>query len=322
MSNFKVNSLVKQVEHLGIEARSILSNHILETPLIRATGLDKFVGCKVYLKLENMQLTGSFKVRGALFKSKRLIDKGVKGVVTASSGNHAIGLAYASKLLGLDSVIVMPATANKFKISRVREMGANIVLHGRVLDEAHERALDIANKLSYTYIHTYDDPEVIAGQSTVMIEIIEKIERPGSVVAPIGGGGLISGLAVFAKKRGVSIIGVQTENAPSMYMWVKEKRIPLEIKPTIADGVYVRRPGDYTRIIVEELVDDIVLVSEKDITEAMKILMNELKIIVEGAAALPLAALMNGSIKNVKEPVILVITGGNIDRNSLIKILR
>lgn len=313
--------LAGEIERLGSEAFSVLSRYLIETPLIRAPELDAYIGCRVHLKLENMQLTGSFKIRGALFKTHRLFEKGCRGVVTASSGNHAIGVAYASKLLGLDALIVMPSSASKFKINKVREYGANIVLHGKFLDEAHAKALEIADKLKYSYVHTYDDIEVIAGQSTIMIEILEIIDNPGTVIAPIGGGGLISGLSVYAKKRGARVIGVQAENAPSMYMWFKEKRIPETIKPTIADGVYVRKPGDLTKSIVEEFVDDIVLVNEDYIVEAMKIMMSKLKIIVEGAAALPLAALLSGDVKDVKEPVILIVTGGNIDLDVLMRII-
>lgn len=317
-----IREAVDSIEKHSLDAYNVLSEFTIETPLLESRCLSTVSGCRVYLKLENLQLTGSFKVRGATYKTYRFWKQGYSGVVTASSGNHAVGVAFASRVFGVESVVVMPLNASRVKVEKARGYGSTVVLHGEVYDEAHVKAVEVALKMNYGYVHTYDDPEVIAGNSTVMYEVFNRLSNAGTVIAPIGGGGLISGLSVVAKRRGVKVIGVQTKKAPSMYTWFKEKRLPEKIEPTLADGVYVKKPGELTRLIVEEFVDDIYLVDEDEIVEAVGFIFKQHNMVVEGAGALPVALLLSGRARGLKEPVVAVITGGNIGYESLFNILR
>ncbi len=319
-----IDSIIEEIYKHSIEAREVLKTHIHETPLITNYTLNNIVGRTVYLKLENMQKTGAFKVRGALYKIHRLLGREkVKGVVAASSGNHAQGVAYAAKCYGIEAYIVMPKTASATKVNATRGYGANVVLHGSYYDEAYEKALEIMREKKYPFIHPYDDPDIIAGQATIAHEILEHVPKPAYVIAPIGGGGLISGLAIAVKKKypDARVIGVEPRNSPSMYMLVKQGVKEVEVKPSIADAVVVKKPGDLTSKIIEKLVDDIVLVDEEDISHAIAFLLERGKIVVEGAGALPVAALLSGKIEPRDEPVIAVISGGNIDSTLLSRII-
>jgi len=317
-------NLVSEIYELSVKAREILTNHAHETPIVSSYTLDSIVGRRVYLKLENMQKTGAFKVRGALFKIYELISRmRVRGVVAASSGNHAQGVAYAASRLGVEAVVVMPRTASATKVNATRSYGARVILYGDYYDEAYAKALEIAGETGYPFIHPYDDPYVIAGQATIAHEILDKIPEPAYIIAPIGGGGLISGLAVAAKKRfpRANVIGVEPVNAPSMYMRIKHGAVETVVKPSIADAVVVKRPGVITSRIVEELVDDIVLVDEEDISHAIAFLLERAKIVAEGAGALPVAALLSGKLAVESEPVVAVISGGNIDPALLSRVI-
>lgn len=325
ITNQDIHRIMEEIYRRSLEARKILEPHIHKTPLITNYTLNNIVGSPIYLKLENMQKTGAFKVRGALYKIHRLLSKEkVKGVVAASSGNHAQGVAYAAKCYGIQSYIVMPITASATKVNATQGYGANIILYGNYYDEAYEKALEIMKEKNYPFIHPYDDPDIIAGQATIVHEILEQLPKPPAyIIAPIGGGGLISGIAIAIKKKfpETQVIGVEPKNAPSMYMLVKKNIREIDVKPSIADAVVVKKPGDLTSKIIRELVDDIVLVGEEAISHAIAFLLERGKIVVEGAGALPVAALLSGKIQPRKEPVVAIISGGNIDSTLLSRII-
>lgn len=268
---------IESIYKLSLEAREAIQEFIHKTPLVYNYTISNIVGYDTYLKLENMQKTGSFKVRGAVFRTYTLIKeyegRGEKlpGVVAASSGNHAQGVAYAAKVFGIPAIIVMPKTASSTKINATKSYGAKVVLHGEIYDEAYEKAMEISREKGYVFIHPYDDPYIIAGQATIGHEIIDELKKPGVVLVPIGGGGLISGIAVAVKKRSPStkIIGVQPVNASAMLHLIQGRIEGYRPKPSIADGVVVKKPGDLTSRIVRELVDDIVVVDEEDISYAI-----------------------------------------------------
>ncbi len=329
MSFGDVDKLIDKIYDYSLEAREIISRHAHKTPLITSYTLSSIVGRNVYLKLENLQKTGSFKVRGAIYKIYKIIEEArsrgeeVKGVVAASSGNHAQGVAYAARVFGLKAVIVMPKTTSATKVNATRSYGAEVVLHGNIYDEAYEKAMEIAREKNYVFVHPYDDPHVIAGQATIGHEIMDELASPGCVLVPIGGGGLISGISIVVKKRkpDTKVIGIQPKNAPAMYRLLTRSLENYKPKPSIADGVVVKKPGQITSKIVEKLVDDIVLVDEEDISYAINFLLERAKIVAEGAGALPIAALLSGKYAPLKEPVVCVVSGGNIDPTLLSRII-
>ncbi|ABN69632.1 L-threonine ammonia-lyase [Staphylothermus marinus F1] len=323
------SSDIENIYKLSLEASEVIQEFIHKTPLVYNYTISNIVGCDTYLKLENMQKTGSFKVRGATFKIYMLIkeyeSRGEKlpGVVAASSGNHAQGVAYAAKVFGIPAIIVMPKTASSTKINATKSYGAEVVLHGEIYDEAYEKAIEISREKGYVFIHPYDDPYIIAGQATIGHEIIDELKKPVVVLVPIGGGGLISGIAVAVKKRSpnTKIIGVQPANASAMLHLIQGRIEGYRPKPSIADGVMVKKPGDLTSRIVRELVDDIVVVDEEDISYAINFLLERAKIVAEGAGALPIAALLSHRYSPIRGPVVAVISGGNIDPALLSRII-
>ncbi len=288
------------------------------------TSLSDIVGKNVYLKLENFQKTGAYKARGATFKVMKLLEeKSVEGVVAASSGNHAQGVAYAAMVNKIKAVIVMPETASPTKVMATKSYGAEVVLYGTIYDDAYLKALEIAEKRGYEFIHPFDDPVIIAGQGTIGIEILEQIPDVKEVLVPIGGGGLISGIAIAIKKRrpDVRIIGVEPVNAAAMKYYIEGRISEYKPQMSIADAVVVKKPGNYTSKIVKELVDEIILVDEEDISRAVFFLLERGKIIAEGAGALPVAALLSKKYVPRGEPVACVISGGNIDPTLLSRII-
>lgn len=323
------SSIIESIYQLSIEAREAIKQFVHKTPLVYNYTISSIAGCDAYLKLENMQKTGSFKVRGALFRIYKLVkeyeEKGEKlpGVVAASSGNHAQGVAYAAKIFGVPAIIVMPRTVSSTKINATKSYGAEVVLHGEIYDEAYEKAMEISREKGYAFIHPYDDPMVIAGQATIGHEIIDDLKQPAAVLVPIGGGGLVSGIAVAVKKRSpdTKIVGVQPANASAMLYLVQGRIEGYKPKPSIADGVVVKKPGDLTSRIVHELVDDIVVVDEEEISYAINFLLERAKIVAEGAGALPVAALLSGKYSPIRCPVVAVISGGNIDPALLSRII-
>jgi len=301
-----------------------IRGYVHHTPLVSMATLSEIVGKQVYLKLENLQKTGAYKARGATYKIRKLIEEGgVKGVVAASSGNHAQAVAYAARVNSIPAVIVMPETASATKVQATRSYGAEVILHGMIYDEAYRKALEIARERGYEFIHPFDDPDIITGQGTIGLEIREDLPGVREVLVPIGGGGLISGIAVALKtwKPDIRIIGVQPREAASMKMYLEGRLSEYIPRLSIADGVVVKKPGNITSRIVAELVDEIVVVDEEDISHAVFFLLERGKILAEGAGALTVAALLSRAYVPEEEPVVALISGGNIDPTLLSRII-
>ncbi len=300
------------------------AGNIIRTPLIRSGYLSEALGSAVYLKLECLQRTGSFKVRGALVALEHVKSGGVTGVVTASAGNHAQGVAYASRLLGLEATIVMPVYTPWVKVHRTRDYGAKVLLHGETYQEAEQEALRLSRDVGAPYVHAYDDPHVVAGQGTVGIEIIEDLNEVDVVVVPVGGGGLISGIAYAVKQKNpnVKVVGVQSEGAPSAYISLKEGRIvSLDNIDTIAEGISVKKIGRLTFEVMRTYVDDVVLVSDADIVHAMYVMLEHGKVVVEAAGAASVAALISRKVDVTGKKVVAVLSGGNVDPTMLVRVV-
>jgi threonine dehydratase len=282
-------------------------------------------GGEIYLKLECLQRTGSFKVRGAYYTiSKLKNDIKTQGCVTASAGNHAQGVAYASSSLGVQATIVMPEFSSSAKIQASLGYGAEIILYGRTYDEAVRRALEICEDRNSIFIHSFDDPRVIAGQGTIGLEMMKDMPDLDTIIVPIGGGGLIAGVAVAIKNinPNVKIYGVQASGAPSMSNSLQEGGIiELSTVDTIADGIAVKRPSPLTYKITKELVDDIVLVDDEEIVKAIFMMLERSKQVVEPAGAAGLAAVLSGKINVTERKVGVIISGGNIDMPLLARII-
>src|SRR4051812_43009881 len=306
-------------------ARARIKDDVYMSPCAYSETCSKLTGNKVYFKLENLQMTGSFKERGALNKILTLTDEEKKkGVIAASAGNHAQGVAYHATRNGIRSIIVMPAASPLVKVTRTREYGAEVVLHGASYDEAFEEAWRRREAEGYTFIHAFDDEAVMAGQGTLGLELIEQNPYLEAVLVPIGGGGLISGIAVAMKEINprVRIIGGQTARLPSMKVAVAEHApTTLPAAVTIADGIAVRKAGARTLPVVEKYVDDIVTVDEEEIANAILQLVEREKTVAEGAGAAALAALVQGKTQLQGKKVALVVGGGNIDVNLLSRII-
>jgi threonine dehydratase len=308
-----------------IEAAKVkVDEAIHRTPMIVSDALSHLTGKEVYLKLENLQKTGSFKIRGAYHKLSRLNSPMRKrGVIAASAGNHAQGVALASSLLGIRSTIVMPQGASLAKQMATRSYGGEVILYGQDVDEALRYAKELAGK-EKAFIPPYDDEEVIAGQGTLGLEILEEVPDVEGIIVPVGGGGLISGIATIVKKRRprVRIIGVQSSHVPSALASLRKKRIvEVEAEPTLADGIAVRRVGEITFPIIQKRVDEIVTVEEDEIASAILLLMERKRIVAEGAGATPVAALLSKQVKIKPKKLVLVISGGNIDVHLLDRII-
>jgi threonine dehydratase len=301
-----------------------LAGQVLDTPCVESRTLGQILGCRIFLKFENLQFTASFKERGALNKLSTLVASGVplKGVIAASAGNHAQGVAHHAQRLGLRAVIVMPLTTPTVKVERTRGFGAEVVLHGDTFDEARERALVMAAEQGLTFVHPFDDVAVIAGQGTIGLEMLRTQPDLDTLVVAVGGGGLISGIAsaVRALKPGMQIIGVQTSRFPAMVNAIKGTA-HAQGASTIAEGIAVGQPGQITRELVRQLVDDLVLVDEGDIEQAIVMLLEIEKTLVEGAGAAGLAALLKDPARYAGKSVGLVLCGGNIDPLLLAAIL-
>lgn len=297
-------------------AAARLAGHVLDTPFVESKTLSQITGAQVFLKFENLQFTASFKERGALNKLAALVQSGqpVRGVIAASAGNHAQGVAHHAQRLGLRAVIVMPVLTPTVKVERTRGFGAEVVLHGNGFDEARDHAMRLAERDGLTFIHPFDDPLVIAGQGTIGLEMLREQPALDTLVIAVGGGGLISGIATAARalQPGLKIIGVQTARFPAMVNVVQGTAHP-QGASTIAEGIAVGQPGQITRRIVAQLVDDLVLVDEGDIEQAIVMLLEIEKTLVEGAGAAGLAALLKDPARYAGQRVGLVLCGGNID---------
>jgi threonine dehydratase len=306
-------------------AHKNIKNYIHKTPLIYSNSLSNMTGFEVYIKLENLQKTGSFKIRGATNKIYNMPeDKKKRGVVTASAGNHAQGVALSAYKFGIKASVIMPEKSSISKQLATKGYGAEVILYGNSFDEALEYARSIEKERGCTFIHTYDDEDLIAGQGTIGLEILDELPDLNSIVVPVGGGGLISGISIAIKgqKIDTQIIGVQAAASPSMYLSKQMgKNTPVISQPTIADGIAIKRIGDLTFPIIQQMVDEIVIVEEEEIAEAILLLMERKKTVVEGAGAVPLSAIMNTRTKIQGKKVVLVLSGGNIDMNILERVI-
>ncbi len=291
-------------------------NEIKKTPLIHSPIFSEITGSEIYLKAEFRQRTGSFKIRGAYYKIKSLSDEEKKnGVVAASAGNHAQGMAFASSLEKISCTIVMPKNASPAKVAATRGYGANVILEGVNYDESSSKAKEIAKETGATLIHAFDDPQIIAAQGVIVLEILEDLPDVDEIYLPIGGGGLAAGtlIAVKEKNPNIRIIGVQSKSFPSMYESLKRgSLISCGGERTIADGIAVKIPGQLTFDIVRKLIDEIVLVDDDEIIKAMFLLMERMKFVVEPAGAASLAYLISNKPAPGKK-VVAVLAGGNVD---------
>ncbi len=315
------------IEREAIEqARQQIQPYIYTTPCAWSENLSRLCDCQLYLKLENLQVTGSFKERGALNKLLLLSEvEKAAGVIAASAGNHAQGVAHAARLLGIRATIVMPETAPLSKIRGTQELGAEIILHGSGYDAAYSKACEVQQQHGYTLIHAFDDPQVIAGQGTIGLEILEQLPDVEAVIVPVGGGGLISGIAAAIKplRPEVEIIGVEAERMAAMKRSVAAGKItPLPMANTLADGISVARVGELTLPVVQQLVDEIVTVDEDEIASGVMTLLEREKSLAEGAGAAGFAALLHRRLTNMGgKKVVVVISGGNIDLTRLSHII-
>ena len=304
------------------EARRRVSAHAYHTPLLTSRTLSAATGFEVRLKAEMFQRTGSYKIRGPLNKFPQLSEaQKRRGVICSSAGNHAQGVALAAAIHGIKAVVVMAENATPSKVAATRGYGAEVVLHGTIWDEANERARELVRERGYTYIHPFDDLELIAGQGTVGLEIMEDWPQADILVVPIGGGGLISGIALAAKSRkpGVRIIGVESAGAPGMQRSVAAGHpVVLDRVDCVIDGLRVRRVGDHNVAIVRRVVDEIVTLPDAEIFDAMLWVMQHCKLVVEGAAAAPVGALLQGLVKAPPGTrVVGVLSGGNVGLEQL-----
>ena len=292
-----------------------LQSQVLNTPCVESKTLSEITGARVYLKFENLQFTASFKERGACNKLLSLSAQDrASGVIAMSAGNHAQGVAYHAQQLGIKAIIVMPKLTAVVKVERTKGFGAQVVLFGDTLEESRAHALMLAKQGGLVFVHPYDDPTVIAGQGTIGLEMLDAVPALDCLVIAVGGGGLIAGIAIAAKaiKPSIQIIGVQTDRFPAMVNVVKGQNHPIGAS-TIADGIAVANPGQVTRKIVSDLVEDVVLVDEGDIEHAILMLLEIEKTVVEGAGAVGLAALIKYPERFKGKTVGLVLCGGNID---------
>ena len=292
-----------------------LRGAVLETPCVESRTLSQITGAQVYLKFENLQFTASFKERGALNKLAQLSpEERARGVVAMSAGNHAQGVAYHAQRLGVRAVIVMPRFTPGVKVERTRGFGAEVVLHGDSLAEARQHAYALAEQQGLCFVHPYDDEQIAAGQGTLALEMLAEQPDLDLLVVAIGGGGLIAGVATVAKglNPDIEIIGVQTQRFPSMFNAVRQAELPMGTS-TIAEGIAVTQPGAITQEVVARLVDDMLLVDEGDIEQAVLMLLEIEKTLVEGAGAAGLAALLRHPQHFAGKKVGLILSGGNID---------
>jgi threonine dehydratase len=315
------------IELKDIEAaRERIEDRVIVTPCTKSESFSVLTNAQTFFKFENLQFTGSFKERGALNKILTLTpEERARGVIAASAGNHAQGVAYHAGRLGIPATIVMPEPTPLIKVQNTRNFGAKVVLSGRNFDEAYFQAVAIQEREGSTFVHPFDDDQVIAGQGTIGLELLEQNPYLQAVIVPIGGGGLISGIALAVKEVNprIQVIGVETAVLPSMQKSVAEGHpVTLEPAVTLADGIAVKRPGERTLEVVRRYVDDIVTVDEEEIANAILLLLEREKTVVEGAGAVPVAALLHDRIPSARgKRVAMVLSGGNIDVNVLSRVI-
>ncbi len=304
-------------------ASVVLKNVVRETSLVKTSGIAP--ECELYLKPENLQNTGSFKVRGAAYKIAMLSEEEKKkGVIACSAGNHAQGVALAASKYGIPSLICLPDTAPISKVEATKGYGAQVCLAGSCYDDAYQKALELKESEGYTFVHPFDDENVIAGQGTIALEVINELDDIDAIIVPIGGGGLISGIAYTVKaiRPSIKVYGVQMAGAPSMFNSIKDGHIEcLDSVFTIADGIAVKQPGENTFQLVQQYVDDIALVTDDEISSAILALIEEQKMIAEGAGAAAVAAAMFHKFPIEGKKVVAIVSGGNIDVTSLSRVI-
>ena len=301
-----------------------LKDVIRKTDVIYAPKLKK--DAKIYLKTENLQVTGSFKVRGSYYKMSTLSnEEKERGVIACSAGNHAQGVALSAQKNGIKAVICLPDGAPISKIEATKSYGAEVCLVEGVYDDAYRKALELRDQMGYTFIHPFDDEDVIAGQGTIALELMEQLPNLDAVIVPVGGGGLISGIAytIKALNPNVKVYGVQAQGAPSMYKSIKDGKIEeLPSVSTIADGIAVKKPGNLTYEICSKYVDEIVTVTDDEISAAILALMEQQKLVTEGAGAISVAAAMFGKLDIEGKNVVCLLSGGNIDVTILSRVIK
>lgn len=304
-------------------AQSVLKSIIRETDLVRAYGIAP--ECELYLKPENLQITGSFKVRGSAYKIAMLSEEEkARGVIACSAGNHAQGVALAASKNGIRSLICLPDSAPISKVEATKGFGAEVCLVEGCYDDAYKKALELKESEGYTFVHPFDDENVIAGQGTIALEVLNDLDDIDAIVVPVGGGGLISGIAYTAKqiRPSVKVYGVQMSGAPGMYNSVRDGKIEcLPTVHTIADGIAVKQPGENTFRLVSEYVDDIALVSDDEVASAILALIEKQKMIAEGAGAAAVAAVMFDKFNLKGKRVVSIVSGGNIDVTILSRVI-
>ncbi len=304
-------------------ARKAIANSINVTVCDYSRSASSIAATEVFLKLENTQRTGSFKIRGAMNKIISLTEVEKKcGVIACSAGNHAQGVALSSTIHGVRSTIVMPVNAPLSKVEATKNYGATVILHGASFDEAKDYAFQVAREKGFTFVHPYEDEKVIAGQGTIGLEILEQIPHLSSIVVPIGGGGLISGIAIAAKgiNPKIKIIGVQTESVSTMYQLFKNHKYDIIQQPisTLADGIAIKKPSQIMfDNFISKYVDDVVTVAEGEIAEAMVFLLERVKTVAEGSGAVGLAAVLSNKNLNLGEKTCVLVCGGNVDLNMI-----
>ncbi len=304
-------------------AQTVLKNIIRETNVVRAYGIAP--ECELYLKPENLQITGSFKVRGSAYKIAMLSEEEkARGVIACSAGNHAQGVALAATKNGIKSLICLPDSAPISKVEATKGFGAEVCLVEGCYDDAYQKALELKDSEGYIFVHPFDDENVIAGQGTIALEVLNELDNIDAIVVPIGGGGLISGIAYTAKqiRPSVKVYGVQAAGAPSMYNSVKSGKIEcIPSVSTVADGIAVKKPGENTYSLVNEYVDDIALVSDDEVASAILALIEKQKMIAEGAGAAAVAAVMFNKFDLKGKRVVAIVSGGNIDVTNLSRVI-
>ena len=296
---------------------------VIRTPMLKSRTLSEIIGAEVWLKFENLQFTAAYKERGALNKLLQLTpEERARGVIAASAGNHAQAVAYHAKRLGIPAVIAMPEPTPTIKVTQTRGHGARVVLHGAMFDDAHDHARELETAEGYVFVHPFDDPQIIAGAGTLGLEMLEDAPDLDTIVIPIGGGGLMSGVSIAARaiKPDIELIGVEAELYPSMKCAVDGSKMPLG-GDTLAEGIAVKEPGALTSRILKELANDIMLVPERDLERAVAMLVGIEKTVVEGAGAAGLAAMLSEPERYKGKKVATLLCGGNIDTHLLANVL-
>lgn len=306
------------------QAKILIEPYIKKIPLYYSNIFSEQLNGDVYFKLENLQRTGSFKIRGALNSIINNEEKCKNGVIAASAGNHAQGVAFGSKIFGINATIVMPVNTPLVKVQNTKSYGAKVVLSGSSYDEAYMEAVRLSKEQDLYLIHPFNDLHVIAGQGTVGLEVLSEMNDISQIIIPIGGGGLISGIASYIKETNpkIKVIGVQSENAAGMYMSLSRKNlVTLTSSATIAEGIAVKKVGELTFDLCKKYLDEVVTVSENEIAFAILQYIEKSKLVVEGAGAVPLASILSGKIQTSGKKTVLVVSGGNIDVNLISRII-